>query len=293
MYDIIVIGGSYAGMAAALQVARARRQVLVIDAGIRRNRFASSSHGFLGQDGADPDQIALQARKQLRVYSNLEWLEGRAARAAKHGAGFTVVVGDGKEQHGRRLILALGVTDILPGVSGLEERWGKTVFHCPYCHGYELQGGPVAVLAVGPVSMHQAILIPDWGPATFLLNGAFEPDEEQRAQLAARGVAIETTPVARLSGEADVELADGRRLTFAGIFTAPRTEPSTDLAQQLGCAFEEGPAGPFLRTTIMKETTVPGVFACGDVARAAGSVSWAVGDGALAGAAAHQSLIAH
>lgn len=202
LYDIIVIGGSYAGMAAALQVARARRQVLVIDAGIRRNRFASSSHGFLGQDGADPDQIALQARKQLRVYSNLEWLEGRAARAAKHGAGFTVVVGDGKEQHGRRLILALGVTDILPGVSGLEERWGKTVFHCPYCHGYELQGGPVAVLAVGPVSMHQAILIPDWGPATFLLNGAFEPDEEQRAQLAARGVAIETTPVARLSGEA-------------------------------------------------------------------------------------------
>lgn len=291
-HDVIVIGGSYAGMAAALQVARARRKVMVIDAGIRRNRFARHSHGFLGQDGADPAEIATEARKQLVAYPNLAWLEGQAIRAAKNEDGFTVSTQDGRDHHARRLVLALGVADVLPDTPGLRERWGKTVFHCPYCHGYELGGGDIAVLAVGPVSMHQAMLVPDWGPTTLLLNGTFEPDEAQRAQLKARGVIVESAPVSGVSGEADVGLVDGRVLKFRGIFTAPQTRPASDLGAQLGCASDDGPLGPFLRTGAMKDTTVRGVFACGDVARPAGSISWAVGDGALAGAAAHQSLIA-
>jgi len=292
LHDVIVVGGSYAGMAAALQLARARRKVMVIDAGIRRNRFASHSYGFLGQDGVDPAELASGARRQLIAYPNLTWLEGLAAHAAKDGDDFTVTMEDGRDFRARRLVLALGVTDILPDVPGLQERWGRSVFHCPYCHGYELEGGPIAVLAVGPVSMHQAILVPDWGPTTLLLNSTFEPDKEQQGQLEARGVAVEPMPVACVSGEADAELTDGRVLHFAGIFTAPGMRPSSDLAAVLGCAFDNGPIGPFLHTGPMKETSVPGVFACGDVARPAGSVSWAVGDGALAGAAAHQSLIA-
>ncbi|MDX3928968.1 MAG: NAD(P)/FAD-dependent oxidoreductase [Shinella sp.] len=290
-HDVIVIGGSYAGMAAALQIARARRKLMVIDAGVRRNRFASHSHGFLSQDGVDPTEIAANARLQLAAYPNLRWLEGQVARAEGERDRFKVTMEDGEEHHARRLILALGVSDILPEVAGLLDRWGKTVFHCPYCHGYELGGGPIAVLAVGPLSMHQASLLPDWGPTTFLLNDAFTLDEAQRTRLDARGVTLETTAVSRISGKANVELADGRVLTFAGIFTAPRMQPSSPLAAQLGCAHEDGPLGPFLRTGPMKETTVSGIFACGDVARQAGSVSWAVGDGALAGAAVHQSLI--
>jgi thioredoxin reductase len=292
-HDVIVIGGSYAGMAAALQVARARRKVMVIDAGVRRNRFARHSHGFLGQDGVDPADIAAAARRQLLAYPNLAWLEGEAVRATKDVGGFTVSTRDGRGHHARRLVLALGVTDILPDLPGLQERWGKTIFHCPYCHGYELDGAAIAVLAVGPASMHQAMLVPDWGPTTLLLNGTFEPDSEQQVQLDARGVVVEPTPVACVSGEADVALVDGRVVKFAGIFTAPRTTPASDLGAQLGCASDDGPAGRYLRTGTMKDTTVPGVFACGDVARPAGSVSWAVGDGALAGAAVHQSLIAN
>ena len=159
-----------------------------------------------------------QAREQVLAYPTVTFVQDEAIAVHREGdEHFSVALASGETRTGARLLLAHGVQDVLPEIPGVHERWGKTVFHCPYCHGYELQGGPVAVLAVGPVSMHQAILIPDWGPATFLLNGAFEPDEEQRAQLAARGVAIETTPVARLSGEADVELGDGRRLTFAGL----------------------------------------------------------------------------
>lgn len=292
VHDVIVVGGSYAGMAAALQVARARRKVLVIDAGVRRNRFATHAHGFLGQDGVDPAAIAAQARSQLLAYPNLSWVDGTVVDAVAAGAEFALTTGDGRAFAARRLVLALGVTDVLPGVPGLAERWGRFVFHCPYCHGYELDGGPIGVLATGPASMHQALLLPDWGPTTLLLDGTFAPDAAQRAELDARNVTVEATRVARISGDADVELTDGRVLRFAGVFTAPRTGPASDLAAQIGCAVDDGPFGPFLRTGPRKETTVRGVFACGDVARPAGSVSIAVGDGAMAGAAAHQSLIA-
>ncbi|CAH1668917.1 MULTISPECIES: NAD(P)/FAD-dependent oxidoreductase [unclassified Chelatococcus] len=290
-YDVIVVGGSYAGMSAALQIARARRNIMVIDAGVRRNRFAAHSHGFLGQDGVDPAQIAATAREQLVAYPNVVWTEGQADHAAKDDRGFTVMMRDGAEHRSSRLVLALGVTDTLPEIPGLQERWGRSVFHCPYCHGFELGGGPLGVLAVGDVSMHQAILIPEWGPTTLLTNGAFEPTSEQLMELDSRSVTVERTPVARITGGADVELADGRVLSLAGLFTASRTRPSSSLADDLGCALDEGPLGPFLRTDAMKATSIPGVFACGDAARGAGSVSLAVGDGALAGAAVHRSLI--
>ena len=291
MHDVIVVGGSYAGMAAALQIARARRKVMVIDAGVRRNRFAAHSHGFLGQDGADPAHIVATARKQLEAYPNLVWTEGEAERASKDPNGFTVTMQDGTSHAASRLVLALGVTDTLPDIDGLQERWGRSVFHCPYCHGYELGGGPIGVLAVGPVSMHQALLLPDWGPTTLFTCGTFEPDAQQIAQLKARGVTLERTPVLRITGEADVALSDGRVIPLAGLFVASRTAPTGSLAEDLGCDFDEGPLGRFLRTEAMKETTVAGVFACGDAARGAGNVSMAVGDGALAGAGVHRSLI--
>jgi thioredoxin reductase len=290
-FDVIVVGGSYAGMAAALQIARARRKVMVVDAGLRRNRFAEESHGFLGQDGRPPGQIAEEAKAQLLAYPNLLWTEGRARGAAQRDNGFEVETENGQALRARRLVLALGVTDTLPDVPGLKERWGKSVFHCPYCHGYELGNGSIGVLATGPVSMHQAVLIPEWGRTTLFTNGAFAPDEEQLAQLAARGVTVERTPVTAVTGHADLRLADGRVVALAGLFTATGTRPASPLAEELGCALEDGPLGPYVRTDAMKETTVSGVFACGDVARAAGSVSLAVGDGAMAGSAVHRSLI--
>lgn len=291
IHDVLVIGGSYAGMAAALQLVRARRTVLVIDGGQPRNRFAAHSHGFLAHDGADPREIARAARAQLAAYPTLSWIDGLATRASGGIDDFTVTTTDGGMHRGRRLLFATGVSDALPDIDGLAERWGRSVFHCPYCHGYELGRGRIGVIAVNAMSLHQAQLLPEWGEVTFLLNGALALDDDQTRDLAQRGVAIESVPIARIEGQAEVVLADGRVSSFAGLFTAPRNAPSTPLAEGLGCALADTPMGLQLQVDDAKCTTVPGAFACGDVARMPHSVSLAVGDGAWAGAQVHRSLV--
>lgn len=291
LLDAIVVGGSFAGLSAALQLARARRRVAVVDAGQRRNRFAAASHGFLGQDGRAPEAIVADARAQLLAYPSVRWLAQSASGAARTEGGFEVAT-PGEALRAKRLVIATGVVDELPAVEGLAQRWGRSVFHCPYCHGYELGGAPIGVLATGPMSLHHALLLPDWGPVTLFLNGAFEPDEAQHRRLAERGVSVEGARVARITGVATVELEDGRRVSLAGLFTLARTRPASALAQQVGCALDEGPTGPFVRRNELMETTVAGVFACGDTARMFGNVALAVADGAMAGAAAHRSLVA-
>lgn len=291
-YDAIIIGGSYAGLSAGLQLARARRRVLVVDAGARRNRFASHSHGFLGQDGRPPEEIAADGRAELMDYPNVTWTVGEATAADSEGDGFRVTLASGEVEQGRRLILAGGVRDELPPVDGLAERWGRSVFHCPYCHGYELDLGRIGVLAVSPMSMHHAMMLPDWGSTTLFTNGAFIPDAEQLEHLARRGVVVEPDAVKSIGGErADINLADGRCVALDGLFVLPRTHINSPLAEQLGCALNDGPMGRYLQVTETQETSVPGVFACGDAALVAGSVALAVGTGARAGAGAHQSLI--
>ncbi|MDG3441063.1 NAD(P)/FAD-dependent oxidoreductase [Nitrospirillum amazonense] len=290
-YDVLIIGGSFAGLSAALQLGRARRRVLVIDAGQRRNRFATASHGFLGQDGVPPGQIIATAREQLARYATVEIRDGAALGVTGDEQGF-VVGTDGGPVAGRRLILAGGVTDTLPEVPGLAERWGKHVFHCPYCHGYELNQGPIGVLATGPMSLHHAQMLTDWGPTTLFLNGAFEPDADQLADLARRGVTVERTPVAGFFGEAaDIRLADGRTVPLAGVFTLAQTRLTGPLAAELGVDVEEGPLGQCIQVDAMQQTSVAGVFACGDAARLAGSVALAVASGTMAGVATHRSLI--
>jgi thioredoxin reductase len=292
MYDAVIIGGSYAGLSAGLQLARARRKVLVYDEGIRRNRFAAHSHGFLGQDGRDPAAIAAEARDQLLAYPNVTWLAERAVSAERRDDSFALTSASGAAQEARAVVLATGITDRLPDVPGLAERWGRAVFHCPYCHGYELDEGRIGVLAVSEISMHHALMLPDWGNVTFFLNGAFEPTDAQLDQLFARGVTVEWKKIRALDGDPlDVVLEDGRRIALDGMFTATVTEVSSPIAGQLGCDFADGPTGRYIRTDEMKATSVPGVFACGDAARAAGNVAMAVGDGAMAGAATHRKLM--
>lgn len=292
-YDVIIIGGSYSGLAAGLQLARARQRILVVDAGKRRNRFAGASHGFLTQDGRQAADIAAEGKSQLLKYDTVEWLSGEATEAVATEGGFRVSIdGAGREETGKHLVLALGVTDTLPDIPGLAERWGKSVFHCPYCHGYEINQGRIGVLATSPKSIHHALMLPDWGPTTFFLNGAFEPDAEQSEQLRRRGVLIDESNVDRLEGDgASLVMRDGRIVSLDGLFVMPKTRIASPIAEQLGCAFDVGPTGAVIRTDAVKATSVPGVFACGDAARMAGSVSLAVGDGTMAGSAAHQSLI--
>lgn len=293
--DVVVVGGSFAGTSAALQLARARRRVVVVDAGAPRNRFATAAHGFLGQDGFAPADIIATARSQLLAYPTARWVDGTVTAATPRDGGFDLVLADGARLSACRIVLAAGIVDELPALPGVAERWGRTVLHCPYCHGYEVADRRLGVLAIAPQSLHQALLLPDWGPVTLFTNGVFEPDAEQRAELDARGVTVEPRRVVQLLGDAPalsgVQLDDGRVIPVEALFTGTRTRFADGLAEALGCAIDEGPFGPLVRTDPMtRATTVAGVFAAGDAIRFPHNATWASADGVAAGVFSHASL---
>lgn len=296
IYDALIVGGSYAGLSAAMILARARRQVAVVDSRLPRNRFTRVGHGFFGQDGKAPYAILQEAREQLLAYPSVTYMEGEAISAAQDGTAFMLHLEDGQILAGRRLVLATGLRDELPPVSGLAERWGVGVAQCPYCHGYEAGGQPLGVLASHPMAVHQALMIPDWGPTTLFTQNFLEPDAEQVAKLDARGVRVERTPIAELLGPGQelesVRLADGRLIPLKALFIQPKTFMASPLAAQLGCAFEEGMTGAFLRVDDFKQTSVPGVYAAGDATTPFHNATFAAASGTAAGVGAHQSLMA-
>lgn len=242
--DVIIIGGSFAGLSAAMYIARARRSVCIVDTGVPRNRFAAQSHGFFAQDGSQPGTMLATARSQVAAYPTATFIEGKAVSATREPDGFKVKLAMDEVLESARLVLAFGISDELPAIPGLAERWGKTVLHCPYCHGFEFSGQRLGVLNVSPRSLHQAMLIAEWGPTTLYLNGASEPDDASLAQLQKRGVAIERAPVRALHGEgaelSAIELMDGRTSEVDALYLGPRTRLNSEIAQQLGCALDEG-----------------------------------------------------
>jgi thioredoxin reductase len=292
--DAIIVGGGFAGLAAATYLARARRNVVVIDTRQPRNRFADASHGFLGHDGSDPQQILTTARRQVTAYPTVRIIDGEATAALARDEGFSVTLGNGEALTTRKVILAFGLRDTLPAIPGIQERWGKTVLHCPYCHGIEFSDRQLGVLYRTPMSVHQASIVAEWGPVTLYLNG-HELDAEGAAIMAQRGVRVEAAKVLGLEGErtalSALALEDGRRSAVDALYIAPESCLSSPLAEQLGTAIEEGPMGPMIRTDADKMTTVSGVYAAGDIARAPHSVSWAVADGVTAGTSAHRALV--
>jgi thioredoxin reductase len=294
-YDAIVVGGSYAGLSAAIYLARARWSVCVIDVGLPRNRFSPAAHGFFGQDGAAPGDMIAQARAQLELYPSVTVRHATAQAARVADDGFLLTLDTGDELSGVKLVLAFGIVDILPDVPGVAERWGKTVLHCPYCHGYEFSGRDLGVLATGPMSAHQARMIANWGPTTFFLHGQPELDPKTLAELQSAGVRIERTPVADLigvgAGLEAVRLTDGRQVGIEALYMAPGLRLSSPIAEQLGCALEDGPAGRLVKVDASMMTSVPGVYAAGDLARPFGNAMLAAADGVLAGGAASGALI--
>jgi thioredoxin reductase len=294
-YDVIIIGGSFAGLSAALQLARARRRVLVLDSGKPRNRFAPFAHGLFGHDGQPPSTILANARSQLLSYGTVSFVEDLATNAVKAGEKYSVTAASGTAHAASRLILATGVSDDLSLIPGLQERWGISMLHCFYCHGYEVAGRRLGVLATDDRSLHTAMLLPDWSEhVTLFTNGVVTLSPEQLAELRTRGVSIETAPVVAVFGDAPALsglcLNDGRITPLDAVFISPRTRMASPLAEQLGCEFDEGPSGLFIRTGQDKQTTLRGVYAAGDAARPGHNASWAAADGVTAGISAHQSL---
>ncbi|MFI8618537.1 NAD(P)/FAD-dependent oxidoreductase [Acidovorax sp. NPDC077693] len=304
--EVIVIGGSFAGLSAAMQLARARRRVCVVDAGQPRNRFAAASHGFFGQDGEPPLAMIEQARRKLLAYPTVALRQGTAVSATAQQStgspesGFAVVLDDGTHLEAHKLVLAFGVQDGLPDIAGLRERWGTSVLHCPYCHGYEFAGQRLGVLYHSPQSGMHAQLIADWGPTTLFLNGESTLEPAERERLLALGIAVEPARIAALEGDGGalhgVRLqahgdSGARLLPLDALYVAATTRPASPLAEQLGCAMDDGPMGPCIRTDANKMTTVPGVYAAGDATLMRHNATLASAEGVLAGVGAHQAMV--
>lgn len=293
-HDVIIVGGAFAGLAAATYLGRARRNVLVIDKGEPRNRFAAASHGFLGSDGVNPADILARAREQLAAYPTVQLLPGEATSARPIEGGFSFTLASSETLTSRLAILAFGLRDSLDPIPGLAERWGKSVLHCPYCHGYEYSDRQLGVLWRTPMSVHQASLVAEWAPTTLYMNGA-SLDPDSAATLETRGITVEPAKVKSLIGEGTalsaIELDDGRQSPLEALYVAPKSSLSSPIAAELGATIEDGPLGPIIKTDAEKRTTVPRLYAAGDIAHMPHSVSFAVADGVMAGTAAHRALV--
>jgi thioredoxin reductase len=294
-HDAIIIGGSFAGLSAATYIARGRRSVCIVDTGSPRNRFAPHSHGFFTHDGSEPGTMLATARSQVDKYSTATFIDAAAASATRESDGFSVRLATGDVLESTKLVLAFGISDQLPAIPGLAERWGRSVLHCPYCHGYEFSGRRLGVLRVSDLSAQQAMLIAEWGPTTFYLNGDPEPDDATLLELRRRGVSVDPTPIRGLQGRNDqlsaIEFTDGRTSPVDALYLGAPTRLNSDIAQQLGCELTEGRFGPVVRTDDSRMTTVPGVYAAGDIVRDAHTLTWASADGVTAGLAVHRSLV--
>ena len=293
-FDAIIIGGSFAGLSAALYLARARRSVCVLDTGKPRNRFADASHGFFAQDGSNPMTMLDTMRTQVAAYPTVIFMDVAAADARREGGGFVVSLANGEVVSGTKLLLSYGISDILPDLPGLAERWGESVIHCPYCHGYEFSGKRLGILNMSPMSIHQTSLIPEWGSTTFFLNGG-TLDAASVSELEHRGVTIEPAAVESLVGEgrnlSAIRFTDGREQPLDALFVGPSYRFNSDIAGRLGCVIENGPLGPSLTVDEMKATTVPGVYGAGDITRMGHTVTFACADGVMAALAIHRSFV--
>ncbi len=270
LLDTIVIGAGSAGLSAALVLGRARRQVLVLDGGPPRNASADAAHGFLTRDGTPPAELLQIARAQLTPYP-VQLMRAQAERAHATQDGFEVRVTGGAVHHARRLVLATGVTDVLPDLPGLQEGWGHSVHHCPYCHGWEVRDQALADLvpAGGDAAYHRGVLLRQWTPdLTVLTHGGAALSDDQQVQPDALGVRVDARPVAAWTGSA-VVFQDGSTLARHALFVTPTLRQRADLPDQLGCERAQTGPMPGVLLRVQPEsglTSVPGVYAAGDLA---------------------------
>jgi thioredoxin reductase len=292
-YDAIVVGGSYAGLAAAMALGRSLRRVLVIDGGKPCNAQTPHSHNFLTRDGETPAAIAALGRSQVQAYDTVHFLDGLATDATRAEGGFVVGTDAGQHFFGRKLIFATGIRDLLPNVPGLAECWGISVLHCPYCHGYEVRGLATGLLAKGDSAFEFAALLSNWTKdLTVLTNGGSTFTEAQIERLAQHQVRIETREIERLEAEDGrlqaVRFRDGAVLPLRVIYTRPPFLQHSPLPAALGCELtDQG----YFRVDGAQRTTVPGIFACGDNASSMRTVANAVGTGTTAGMMANRELV--
>ena len=272
IHDVLIIGGGAAGLSAAQMLGRSRRSVAVVDSGEPRNAPAQGVHGFLSRDGVNPGELLAIARTEAEHYG-VAVIHGRVrASSGDLAHGFEVMLDDGTQLRGRRLLITTGLTDELPAVEGLRERWGRDVLHCPFCHGWEVRDQAIGILGNGPWSVHQALLFRQWSSnITLFLNNRVAPSDAETEQLEARGIRVVGGAVEAVRAEQDrlrgIALAGGPEFAVEALVVGPRVQARLEAFAGLGLAPSEHPAGigTYLSADADGATTVPGVWAAGNV----------------------------
>lgn len=290
-YDVIIVGGGPAGLSAALLLGRCRRRVLVCDDGNPRNAPAHASHGFFTRDGTPPAELLRLGREQLAPYGVEIW-NAHVAEARCANGGFEVVIEEGATLRCRRLLLATGVVDELPRIEGIEPLYGRSVWHCPYCDGWEARDQPLAAYGRGHDGVELAVGLKTWSDDIILFtDGGHPPTREERDLLQCEGVRWHSGRIARLEGtEGQLErvvLASGESIPRRGLFFHTQPRQRSLLAQKLGCTFTRRGA---VKTRKLEDTGVPGLYVAGDASRDVQFVIVAAAEGAKAALAINKSL---
>jgi thioredoxin reductase len=292
-YDVVVIGGGAAGLNGALMLARSRRSVMVIDSGSPRNAPAAGVHGFLSRDGIPPAELLERGRAEVRAYGG-QVMSGEVSLVEKENALFAVRLADGRKLNARRLLVATGLSDDLPDIPGVHERWGRDVIHCPYCHGWEVRDQAIGVLATGPMSVHQAMLFRQLSADVTFFSHTMPP--EQPEEMAARGIRIVDGVVTSLEVAEDrlvgVRLADDTVISTDAAVVSPRMNARAGFLAPLGIQTAEHPAGTYIPADATGRTEVPGVWVAGNVTDLSAQVGASAAAGAFAGAQINADLVA-
>lgn len=291
-FEVIIIGGSYAGLSAAMALGRSLRKLLIIDSGLPCNRFTPHSHNFITHDGEKPEVIAAIAKEQVLKYKTVTFHNDFAIMGKRIADRFYITTKSGQEFNAAKLIFATGVKDIMPRIKGFESCWGISVIHCPYCHGYEFRNKNTGIMANGERAFHLASLVKNLTTnITLLTMGEADFNEEQRVKLHKHNIKINETLISEFIHEngnvKKVIFKDGNFLSFDAVYAAIPFEQQSNIPISLGCELAEN---GYLKVNPFQQTSTPGVYACGDNCNMMRSVANAVYSGNLTGAVVNKEL---
>jgi len=292
-YEVIIIGGSYAGLAAGMGLGRALRKVLIIDSGEPANRFTPHSHNFLTHDGRSPAGISTIAKQQVDQYPTVKRITGRAVSAERSGGEFIIGLADGLNYSGTKLVFATGIVDVWPEIPGFGECWGKSVLHCPYCHGYEVKDTITGILGNGDYAFEFGNLISNWtSQLTIFTHGPSTLTDEQSAKLRIHNINIVEDRIQSLQhahGYLDgATFTNGNTATFKTLYTRLPFRQHTALPESLGCEITDD---GYIKVDAVQHTTIPGIYACGDNVTRMRTVANAVSMGTTTAITLNRDLI--
>lgn len=292
-FDVIIIGGSYAGLSSAMALGRALRKVLIIDSGLPCNRQTPQSHNFITQDGEKPSNIAQKAKDQVLQYDTVSFINDLAIDGRKTKDGFEISTKTNGKFSAKKIIFATGVKDIMPEIKGFSECWGISILHCPYCHGYEVKGEKTGILASGDSAFHLARLIQHWtSDLTIYTNGKAIFTLEQQHKIDQHQIPVIEKEIAYFKHNKGylqkIIFKDGSEAELKALYTHPKFEQHCHLPDLLGCELtEQG----HIKVDAMQKTTIESISACGDCANVMRSVANAVATGNMAGAWLNNAMI--